>query len=233
MITVYTVTYNEEIIIQFMIDHYRKRFPNCHIIVYDNMSTDKTVEIALANNCAVIPYFSNNQLQDSTFLKIKNNCWKHAKTDWVLVCDIDELLDINEEDLKSEESLGSTMIRSEAYNMVNMQDNLDLTGINHGVRCPLYDKLCLFNRKFIININYNIGCHICNPKGQPVISNKAYHLYHYKYINLNCLISRYTVFLSRLSESNKKNKWGLQYLLTPEQIHDEFIACQKQAVKLF
>jgi hypothetical protein len=80
MITIYTIAYNEEIFIQFMIDHYRSRFPNCHIVVYDNESTDNTVAIAKANNCEVITYCTNNQIQDRKYLEIKNNCWKKSKT---------------------------------------------------------------------------------------------------------------------------------------------------------
>ena len=113
MITIYTITYNEGLLIQFMIDHYRERFPGCRIVVYDNISTDDTVKIALANGCEVIPYDTGGQLQDSRYIQIKNNCWKDAKTDWVLVCDLDELLDIDEAELRREESLGTTMVRCE------------------------------------------------------------------------------------------------------------------------
>jgi len=60
----------------FMIKWYRERFPNCLIIVYDNESTDRSVQIALENNCKVISYSTNNQLSDSKYLEIKNNCWK-------------------------------------------------------------------------------------------------------------------------------------------------------------
>ena len=52
-ITIYTLAYNEALIIQFIIDFYRKRFPDCHIVVYDNKSTDNTVEIAKNNNCEI------------------------------------------------------------------------------------------------------------------------------------------------------------------------------------
>ena len=45
MITIYTFTYNEELLIKFMIDHYKLRFPNCKIIVYDNESTDNTKKL--------------------------------------------------------------------------------------------------------------------------------------------------------------------------------------------
>jgi glycosyltransferase involved in cell wall biosynthesis len=101
MVTIFTVAYNEEIMLPFFIKWYRKRFPNCRIVVYDNESTDDTVKIALENNCEVITYCTNNQLSDSKYLEIKNNCWKDATTDWVLVCDVDEMLDINFKNLEN------------------------------------------------------------------------------------------------------------------------------------
>jgi len=50
MITLYTLTRNEEIKLQFMIAHYRLRFPDCQIVIYDNQSTDSTLDIAKSNN---------------------------------------------------------------------------------------------------------------------------------------------------------------------------------------
>jgi hypothetical protein len=151
MITVYTVDYNEELQIQFMIDHYRSRFPDCHIVVYDNMSTDRTVEICLNNDCEVISYDTNNQIQDRKYLEIKNNFWKTAQANWVLVCDTDELLDINKAQLQLEEYKNYTIIKSEAYNMINMEDNLDLSNIKYGARTVYHDKSYLFNKKLIKN----------------------------------------------------------------------------------
>jgi len=232
MITVYTVAFNEEVFIKFMIDHYRSRFPNCHIVVHDNESTDNTVAIAMANNCEVITYSTNNQINDSKYLEIKNNCWKKAQTDWVLICDVDELLNINESDLLAEENLGVTMISSEGYNMVNMEDNYDLENIKYGARCEPYDKFYLFNKKFISDINYKPGCHECKPIGKAVKSKTKYIAYHYKCINPDFQVERYASYAGRLSEENKKNGWGNHYLQTPEQIKGAFYAARQYVKRI-
>ena len=44
-ITVYTIAYNEELMIPHFIAHYRKQFPNCKIVVFDNESTDNTIKV--------------------------------------------------------------------------------------------------------------------------------------------------------------------------------------------
>lgn len=232
MITIYTITYNEEVLIQFMIDHYRERFPDCKIVVYDNMSTDDTVKIALANGCEVIPYDTNGQLQDSRYLKIKNNCWKDTATDWVLVCDLDELLDINNDQLKMEEKLGTTMVRCEFYDMINLKNDLDIAGMKYGVKSPMPGKFCLFNKKFIKEINYEPGCHECKPIGTIRYSNQTYRLYHYVSVGENVTIEKFKIYKKRLSPENIKNGWGSQYLMTPEEIRQEYAEERSKATKI-
>lgn len=81
MITLYTMAYNEEVFLKYMIDHYRSRFPNCRIILHDNESTDSTAAIARENNCEVINFPTNNEIDEFKITQLKNNCWKSANTD--------------------------------------------------------------------------------------------------------------------------------------------------------
>lgn len=232
MITIYTVAFNEEVFLQFFIDHYRSRFPGCHIVINDNMSTDRTVEIAQANNCEVVPFDTNNQINDRRYLEIKNNCWKTSKTPWVLICDVDELLDINEADLKKEEAAGVTMIRSEAYNMINLEDNYDLVNIKFGSRCEPYDKSYLFNKTFFNEINYSPGCHTCDPLGFTKLSDKKYILYHYKCLNPDFHAARYKLYATRLSPENLQNNWGYHYFQSEQEIRNGYVAWRAAAVKI-
>lgn len=232
MITIYSLAFNEEVFIQFFIDHYRTRFPNCNIVIYDNMSTDKTVEIAKSNNCTVIPYDTNNQISDRKYLEIKNNCWKNAQTDWVLVCDMDELLDVNQQDLEEEDKLSTTIIKSQAFNMINMEDNFDLKNIKYGSRCEPYDKSYCFKKSVISEINYTPGCHTCMPRGQVKYSNHPYILWHYKSINPDYQIARYKLYESRLSPDNRKNGWGNHYSQSEETIKNGFKCWREAAIKI-
>lgn len=219
MITIYTICFNEELILPFFVKWYRKKFPNCRIIIYDNYSTDSTEKIALQNNCQVIKYDSNNQIRDDLYLNIKNNCWKDAETDWVLVCDVDELLDINQTQLIGE---NCSIILSKGYNMINLEDNLDLESINYGIRAKQYDKYYLFNRLKIKEINYEAGCHSSNPVGEVIFSKNIYNLYHYNMLSEQYLINRYKRNFERLSKENKKNGWGIHYKESEQTIKDKF-----------
>ena len=212
------MAYNEEIKMQFMIDHYKKRFINCHFVIYDNYSIDNTHSIAEKNNCEIRMYDSNNQIDDMNLRDLKNSCWKDAKTDWVLICDVDELLDITEQDLIKEESLGSTIIRTDGWNMINLEENDDLYSIKYGIRAANYDKNYLFNKRFIKEIKYECGCHRSSPDGIIKYSDKIYKLYHYSFINTNFLIERYKYTAKRLSETNKKYGMGSYHLASEEEI---------------
>ncbi len=77
MITIYTMAYNEDVFLQYMINHYRSRFSNCHIVLFDNESTDNTRQIALDNNCEVKDFKTNNTIDDLKIQHLKNNCWKN------------------------------------------------------------------------------------------------------------------------------------------------------------
>lgn len=100
MIHIFTIAYNEALMLPHFIAHYRAMFPDCAITVYDNMSSDATVDIALSENCEVVPYDTGGKLSDAKYLEIKNHCWKQAKSDWVLVCDADELCFITQSHLE-------------------------------------------------------------------------------------------------------------------------------------
>lgn len=232
MITIYSIVYNEEIILKHFIDHYRSRFSNCRIVLYDNISSDNTRIIAKENNCEVYDFETNGQINEFEYLKIKNNCWKSANTDWVLVCDADEFLDINKKQLVREASRGTSIIKPLGYNMVNMNDDLNIDRMEYGVRSEPYDKCVLFNKKLLNEINYAVGCHTCAPTGKVRFNKESYNLYHYKYINKDYLVQRYNIFSARLSQVNLKYGMGYQYNFGKEKIIKDFDDIRAAAIKL-
>ena len=232
MITIHAIAYNEEVFLQYMIDHYQSRFPGCTIVIHDNESTDSTVKIALENGCEVRPYPSNHQHDDMSMTMLKNNCWKDAKTDWVLVCDPDELLDINQDQLKAEEALGNTIIRSEGWNMVNLKDDYDFDNIKNGTRVPQYDKSYLFNKKYLSAINYTAGCHNCGPIGTVKKSDTVYKLYHYHAVNPDYVVARYKWTAERLSDNNKRHGMGTYNMRTEAQIRASFEEGRQQSQRV-
>lgn len=232
MVTIYTVTYKEELLLPFMVDHYRTRFPHCSIIVFDNLSPDNTPKIAKKLDCQVIPFDTGGQIFETKYLALKNNCWKSALTDWVLVCDIDELFDITQSQLQKEESLGSTIITPETWDMINLEDNLNIAAMKYGVRGLEPGKYCLFNKKYLRDINYGPGCHSATPEGQVILSQKTYKLYHYNAINIDRTIERFKERSARLSEENRTHHWGDYLFMTPQEIREEYTTERQKAIKI-
>jgi glycosyltransferase involved in cell wall biosynthesis len=226
--TVFTITYNEELMLPYFVKHYRSRLTNCKIVVYDNESTDKTVEIAESLGCKVLTYKTDNRLNDLVYLEIKNNCWKN-ELDWVIIADCDELVNISENDLINEKA---TIIMFEAYNMVNLRNDLNIEGITHGVRAESYDKAYCFNASKIDEIGYGAGCHWCEPKGLVEYSENIYKAYHYKYINIDYMINRHAIFASRLSDENIRRGYGAHYMYGEQQIIEEFETARKNSIKI-
>ena len=235
MITVHVITYNEEIMIEFFINHYRERFPNCEINIYDNYSTDRTVEIGKQYNCNIIMYDTNNELNDDKYLEIKNNVWKNSKTDWVVVCDCDELIEITETQLRLEESQLTNIIKPIGYSLMNNDELIDLTNMKYGFRDNIFDKCTLFNKKYIKEINYSPGAHSCYPSthsGEIKYNTNIYRLLHYKYLSPTYTINRHKMFGNRLSNKNKINKWGIQYTFPTEKIIQMYNDNKEHLIKL-
>lgn len=222
MLTLYTITYNEELVLPHFIKWYRSRFPNCKIVVYDNESTDNTEQIAMDNNCEVVNYYTDNKLSDSAYLKIKNNAWKQADTDWVMVVDCDEFVDLTENDLIQLESNKKTIVSAVGFNMCNVEGLTELADIKHGVRAEQYDKSILFNKKYIKEINYEAGCHTCAPKGVVNYAKGLFNLYHMILINEQFLVDKYKRNADRMSDENKRNKWGHHYLQNEETVRANY-----------
>ena len=222
-LTIFTITYNEQVILPYFIKWYRDRFPNCKIVVFDNESTDGTKNICLSTpNLQYIPYHTGNKLSDSTYLKIKNNAWKHADTDWVIVCDVDEFLDVRESNIIEFDKFEDSLIKGVGFNMCNVEGLKDITEIKHGVRAIQYDKTILFNRIRIQEINYGAGCHHCEPQGDVNKATISLPLYHMKFIDVNLLVNKYKSYASRLSDENKEMRWGYHYEQEEWLIREEF-----------
>jgi len=219
MITVHTNTYNEERIIEYFINHYRENFPNCIIKIYDNYSTDNTVKIAEQYGCEIHYYDSGNKFCDDTMLNIRNNCWKNANTDWVIMCDTDELVYISQEELSKQEELGFNIIQPTGYTIINKDDSItDLKEMKYGYRDTPYDKCVIFNKKYISEINFNHGSHQINPVGSYInINQNQFKLIHYKWIGKKYTTERRNMLKNRgISDFNAKRNFSAEYVFDEE-----------------
>lgn len=223
MIDIYLLCFNEENFLQFAIDHYKNMFPNGNIIFYDNMSTDNSEKIILNNGCQIRKFDTNNSFNDQVHMDIKNNCWKESsQNEWVLTADLDELVHVTEEDLKKENLNSSSILSFEGYTLVGGRTGYDFLNLKKGIRDGGHDKKHIFNRKLIKEMNYGAGAHAANPIGNVKYSIDKYKVIHYKWISLEAVMNRHNFYAQRMSQTNKKNGWGIQYFWTNEKLTEVY-----------
>jgi glycosyltransferase involved in cell wall biosynthesis len=222
-IDIYTVTWNEEILLPYFIQFYKNRFPTSevNIIIYDNESTDNTIQIAKEAGCKIFTYSTNNTYNEIEHIRIKNNCWKESTADWIFIVDCDEFVNINENELENITEKGYTLVNTVGYNMINTI--LDIPNTILGTRSIWYDKMSLFMPKYISEINYNPGCHSCTPSGEKIsIYANQIKLLHYKRLSLEYYLNRIQLSRNRLSDINKHYRLGTHFQASDEEHIEDF-----------
>jgi hypothetical protein len=209
-INIFLVCYNESSLIPHMVKHYKKYLPSCNITIYDNQSTDNSVEIATSLGCKCISFDSNNSMNEYVLGDIRNNCWKVIKSGWIIMADMDEFICVTEQELLDEMKKGTTILRIDGKNMIGESNTIDLTDIDlqeikkYKDHHPESKNLC-FLRDKINNMNYDLGAHHCRPEGVIVYSSKVYINKHMCCLGLKWLIERQQERYSRNAEMRKKN----------------------------
>ena len=222
IIDIYSMVYNEESLFPEYLKFYRSRFPFAEFHIYDNGSTDNTGYIASTEGCWMSEIDTGGEIRDDILLDFKNNYWKKSRADWVIVCDIDEWVDIHPFQLME----GISHFVSEGYDMVGGPDT------EYGVRNPMYDKVNVFNPRLIKDINYSVGAHLANPKGKINPSLFKPKMYHMRYPDKETVVKRYQELESRQSKLNKENGFGIQYSSTEEQIDKLFVELEEKKIKV-
>lgn len=222
-IDVFTICYNEEVLMPYFLRHYSTFCDR--ITIYDNQSTDRTVEIAKQNSkVKVISYNSDNKIRDDIYRQIKNNCWKQSDADWVIVCDMDEFVYMVPGDTRMNDY---TIIKPRWWEMIS--DHLPETEgqiyeeISYGVPSGRPAKALMFSPKFVKEIGYGVGAHAIHPKGDVrVLETPFINVLHFKMLSLDYFINRFALLRSRLSDLNKQRRWGYHYEFSKEQLTKDY-----------
>jgi hypothetical protein len=214
-ISIFLLCYNEEILLPHTIKHYKNLFPLSNITIYDNESTDNSVNIAKSLGCNVINFNSNNQNDVRIKCDIANKCWKNAPLGWIIMADMDEWLWIDENDLKYEDTQKTSILNIQGYDIVGESKTEDLLDVNlHLItkaipNKSLSKKIC-FNSNYITDMNFSVGSHSCIPKGNIVYSSKTYINKHMSNLGLKFIIKK-TLLRNERSIEMKKIGYSTHY----------------------
>jgi len=230
-IDVFTVCHNEQKLLPYFLRHYSS-FAN--ITIFDNESTDKSVEIAEKGGAKVISFNTNGEFREDTMTDIRNSCWKESKSDWVIVCDIDEL--VYHEDLpKALSTINGTVIMPRMFNMYSevfpTTQGQIYEEINMGV--DMHGKMCLFKPTEIKAMNYDVGCHNAKPEGNFILNLRSDIIsMHFKQISPEYVISRNYYLNSRQSEVNRINGWNWHFAESAEATLNNFRDTKPRLIKI-
>jgi len=200
--------------------------------MFDNYSTDNSVEIANKLGIEVRVFGEKGVLNDLHYLEVKNSCWKEQRgknVDYVIVVDADEFV---YPDLRFNRM--GTAPKVTGYNMVS--DGLpvnDIAEIKTGVYASNYCKQAIFNPNAITEINYTFGCHTNNIQGR-IDRKGACKLFHYRNIGgVQRLLDKHNEYKNRLSEFNKTRGLGFHYNFTDEDKIKEFVDLRNRATVIY
>ncbi len=187
------------------------------ITVFDNESTDRTCELALADPRVRVQTWKTGGLQDNlAMIYIKDNCWRGCDADYVVVCDMDEFIDCSPLESFGRQELA---FRCVGRNMIG-RDGEALRSIRrYDPTNHYYDKIAVFSPR-IQGINYEVGCHAAAPAC--VIVEGLLVLRHYALLGEEHVLRRYRMYSSRISNSDRSHRWGWQYLESEEQIRTRY-----------
>jgi hypothetical protein len=229
-IHLYAACWNEERIIPFFLRHYEPLVDR--IVIYDDHSTDRSVELLRASpKVEIRPFRREAESYLDAHLILFETCWQESRgrADWVCLVDLDEFLFQPDWDdyLAAQKDAGVTIIKTVAYDMVSEDfppaGAALATTLTRGVRDHNLDKTALFDPDAIEQINHCVGRHICSPVGRLVpLAEHGIQLRHFKSLGLDYVLARTHALAGRLTGEDLARGWSAHYLRDDHSIRAQF-----------
>lgn len=218
------------------------------IIIYDNMSSDNTLElirqvgkITRQSKTELHTYDTNDKFREDIQTIIRNTCWLKSKgiADWVIMVDVDE--HIYHPDLitflKTAKTEKYTVLKADGYNMWSEsfpKYGSRLTNqIKTGWAWAPQSKISIFNPNEVSSMNYDAGFHKANPVGNINMLVNGYKLLHYKLMGCEYFVNRNIECGKRLSRINIEKGWSKHCLLSSGEFVRMWNQGKKMATQVF
>ncbi len=227
----YAQCWNDEFTLPFFFRHYDQLVDQ--YVIYDDGSTDKTLEILSSHPRVRIRQFVRSDA-DSFVLSeqsLSNECWKESRgtADWVIVTDIDEHLyhrDLSNY-LRSMSRTGVTCIPALGFQMIS--EEAPAPGVTlsdtytRGAPWAKMMKASIFNPAAIEEIFFTTGRHQANPIGNVRVPDEdELLLLHYKYLGFARTHLRHLELARGLGSKDILNRYGHKYSWTEEEFRQDW-----------
>lgn len=212
-----TVTYNNEAIVPYVMPYY-ERMGIDKLIVYDNGSTDKTVELLSAYPFVEIRSYETPYYSEEKVLDIKSNAWKEYSNDynWCISTYFDEVF-YSKDDFRSvlyeKMCEGKTYFLKTGLNLVSREfppvnngklahENVGKGAIwasDDGVLGIYGNKVQLFNMKAVFVDYPEYGCHNCRLNGDAASFEDDIAFFHLKFLDFSYLLNQSAKYNERMN----------------------------------
>ena len=239
-IDLYTLCWNDADMLGFLFRHY-DRFVQRYI-VYDDGSTDHSLEILHANPKVEVRRARLNSNRDSLVLsgmQLMETFWTESRgiADWVICTDIDEhlyhphLLDY----LANCKNEGITIIPALGYQMLSEtfppNDQLLCESVTMGAPWVQMNKLNIFSPDAIESLSYAPGRHMARPTGEVLAPDRdELLLLHYKYLGFERTRRRLEECAPRLRKIELENGWCHRWRWSREQLEEDWKKFERELV---
>lgn len=253
-ISLYTLCWNEHDVIPYAIQYWKRlkeQVDGFNVIVYDNHSTDDSVQLLKAYDWIEVRYFETDGMNDLIQRKIKDEAWKEArgKVDYVIVCDMDEVLYSSDlmSVLRTMKEGGYNVLGTPLYTLcgdsmpIYEEGKLlhELVGkgykqrMNHHPKYEHLAKFMLFNPNRTIEMCPSVGWHICNPIPMKLYETDKVTAIHFdKGFSEDYFVNKRMKMAKRLSDTNKRNGFCYEYGWNEQRQREEYRKNQANAVNL-
>ena len=238
---------NEEDIIPFVIPYWRRIAD--HVVVFDNFSTDKSIELLSQHDWIEIRYFETEgqndlyqkQLKEQAYLEYKN------KYDIIIISDMDEVFYFN--DFKALEGQmidgGYNILATPIYSLCEDFKPQPAEGkllhqqchkfykqrMNHMQGFEDISKLSIFNTKITDRVDMSYGQHYVQtfPNMRIMLSNDGFNLHLDKGFGLEYKWEVRQRMYKNLSDLNKRGGLCIEYGDSYEKLQSEYNENQEKS----
>ena len=244
-----TLCRNEEEIIPF-VSQYWSRIAD-HVVVYDNHSTDSSVELLSKIPNVEIRYFESDGQNEFVQKAIKENAYLEFKDkyDIIIITDMDEIFYFKDNAIFDDFLLGGyAILACNIYSLCEshrpkfngsqllhqMAHKFYKQKMNHMQGFEDYSKLSIFNCHVVDKVVMSVGQHYVStyPVTNIMLVNNGFCLHIDKGLDEEFYVSKRKRMGENLSEINKRFGMACEYLKSEEESRKEYREHQEKSFDL-